>query len=381
MQDLVALGTGNSRLMKSNIPSNTTLQQLIQMLNNGTFPYDIGPLNAAGISQQGTPLNKANLLSDVTAALLGGVNTPDAAFAFLGKYNQYWWKRSTVSGEQAQVPRPESSLTTITLRTRTYDYDGTPTGQSTVYVSDAVQAIDGEVVQVSPTSQSAAYNGYANYSELSASLQGKYIKSSVSGYSNNVYLIPKTGTVQDNIEVVDSYRKRFTLTIDGYLVTVQTVTITETGPWEYIQSSERSAYPDSGTQDGYEYEYLGIPFDNAVGAPKIETGSYTGTGTYGSSNPNTLTFEFVPKVVLFTAIYHQPNGNYTAAYAPSMYWFGEEAFVAATGAQSTASSYSNVQVSYVFVSVNYKTMTWYSGSGANQQLNIQGATYYYIAIG
>lgn len=71
MENLVPLGTGNSRLMKSNIPSNTTLAQLIQMWNNGTFPYDIGPLNSAGISQQGTPLNKDTLLKDTTAALYG----------------------------------------------------------------------------------------------------------------------------------------------------------------------------------------------------------------------------------------------------------------------------------------------------------------------
>lgn len=71
MENLVPLGTGNSRLMKSNIPPNTTLAQLIQMWNNGTFPYDIGPLNSAGISQQGTPLTKDTLLKDATAALFG----------------------------------------------------------------------------------------------------------------------------------------------------------------------------------------------------------------------------------------------------------------------------------------------------------------------
>lgn len=71
MENLVPLGTGNSRFMKSNIPSSTTLAQLIQMLNNGTFPYDIGTINPAGISQQGTPLNKDTLLKDATAALFG----------------------------------------------------------------------------------------------------------------------------------------------------------------------------------------------------------------------------------------------------------------------------------------------------------------------
>lgn len=81
MENLVPLGTGNSRLMKSNIPASTTLAQLIQMLNNGTFPYDIGPLNPAGISQQGTPLNKATLFKDATASLYGLTNesVPDDA--------------------------------------------------------------------------------------------------------------------------------------------------------------------------------------------------------------------------------------------------------------------------------------------------------------
>lgn len=85
MQDLVALGTGNSRLMKSNISPSTTLSELISMLNNGTFPYDIGPLNAAGISQQGTALNKANLLTDATASLIGLPSdaTPNDAFQTL----------------------------------------------------------------------------------------------------------------------------------------------------------------------------------------------------------------------------------------------------------------------------------------------------------
>ena len=85
MENLVPLGTGNSRLMKSNIPSNTTLAQLIQMWNNGTFPYDVGTINPAGISQQGTPLNKDTLLKDATAALYGLTNTavPDDVLAKL----------------------------------------------------------------------------------------------------------------------------------------------------------------------------------------------------------------------------------------------------------------------------------------------------------
>ena len=94
MENLVPLGTGNSRLMKSNIPANTTLAQLIQMWNNGTFPYDIGQLNSTGISQQGTPLNKDTLLKDATAALYGYSDpepiVPDHLFATLSKAALYY---------------------------------------------------------------------------------------------------------------------------------------------------------------------------------------------------------------------------------------------------------------------------------------------------
>lgn len=45
---------------------------------------------------------------------------------------------------------------------------------------------------------------------------------------------------------------------------------------------------------------------------KIETGSYVGTGTYGSSNPNSLTFGFQPKIIIInqfkTSTYNYLNG-------------------------------------------------------------------------
>ena len=39
--------------------------------------------------------------------------------------------------------------------------------------------------------------------------------------------------------------------------------------------------------------------DAAIAAlPRCATGSYTGTDTYGSEHPNTLTFDFAPKLVI-----------------------------------------------------------------------------------
>lgn len=43
------------------------------------------------------------------------------------------------------------------------------------------------------------------------------------------------------------------------------------------------------------------------GKAKIQTGSYVGTGTYGSSNPCTLTFDFMPKLFIINLPYGDSN--------------------------------------------------------------------------
>lgn len=42
--------------------------------------------------------------------------------------------------------------------------------------------------------------------------------------------------------------------------------------------------------------------DLVANGPKIQTGSYVGTGTYGSSNPCSLTFDFVPQLVILAGL-------------------------------------------------------------------------------
>lgn len=71
MTDQIIKGTGNSRYLKSSIASDTTWESALSQLRAGTFPIDLNGINADGIQQQGTPLNKANLLSDETARQLG----------------------------------------------------------------------------------------------------------------------------------------------------------------------------------------------------------------------------------------------------------------------------------------------------------------------
>lgn len=71
MTDSIIKQTGNSRYLKSAIGADTTFEQFLEMLRNGTLPIDLNGINPDGFAELGTALNKANLLSDETAELFG----------------------------------------------------------------------------------------------------------------------------------------------------------------------------------------------------------------------------------------------------------------------------------------------------------------------
>ena len=90
---------------------------------------------------------------------------------------------------------------------------------------------------------------------------------------------------------------------------------------------------------------------------RIQTGTYTGTGTFGANNRNSLTFDFVPKMVFITLA-----GAAGLGANNGFLWCGDPSV--RTG-----------------VSVEGKTFTWYAAANAATQLNTSGSTYYYAAIG
>ena len=148
----------------------------------------------------------------------------------------------------------------------------------------------------------------------------------------------------------------------------------------FVMPSTFEVYTDSSGNIYTEQEYetkitdvlgnlISIPADQIKDGVKITTGSYIGTGTYGASNPNSLTFAFEPKV-LFIA----PVTNYSGALNyQSIFWKGVTSFPTHIGSADTGMS----------VVVNWgKTVSWYTtGSYANRQLNDSGTSYAYIAIG
>lgn len=85
MKDSVIKGNGNSRYLKSSLEGITTWEQFRAALAAGTLPVDLNGINPEGFQQLGDPFNKASLLKDSTAALLGLPKTavPDDAFVAL----------------------------------------------------------------------------------------------------------------------------------------------------------------------------------------------------------------------------------------------------------------------------------------------------------
>lgn len=109
---------------------------------------------------------------------------------------------------------------------------------------------------------------------------------------------------------------------------------------------------------------------------KIETGSYVGTGAYGVSSPNSITFGFVPKFVM---VWIDQSSTAVAAVGGIFNTTNTDYGNAAHGflVISNISSNSN----YTFSKVSGNALYWYNSNNAGAQLNTAGVTYHYVAIG
>lgn len=103
----------------------------------------------------------------------------------------------------------------------------------------------------------------------------------------------------------------------------------------------------------------------ALNVPKIETGSYAGTGTYGSDNPSSITFAGKPIFVVISAV-----GRTTDA---GIYF-----------TQSLTNTYTTVKNVYSETNtgsakLNGNTLSWYDSSRSRQH-NDWSTTYNYFAL-
>lgn len=312
---------------------------------NGTDYDTLYPKTIA--SQVDGVYNKQEVIKDATKSMFGYGSSaiPDTIFQWLGKYNLHWWRRRTVQavlGEAATV--------------MAYSSSGSNSG--TAYYSDSyIINGNGEIELVNPSTVNIGYVYYTGYNTL----KGKYFYTTGTGQMLNgrIWFMPSDAP---NATRGDDGP-------NGYYVNITAAELTLlNGDVEYITAPSQDAYPYSGYADGYLYEYLGIPFENAVNGAKIETGSYIGTGTYGSSNPCSFAFDFVPSLLIISS---SDGSAYLMAFN-----YGNQAGLMMTNGSWYAFSNNNANIKFTWD----KTVSWYSTKSALIQLNNSGTEYVVCAF-
>lgn len=177
---------------------------------------------------------------------------------------------------------------------------------------------------------------------------GQWTRTPQTGTTINALSVTSSGSLYDNTATASvGYRPAFTFP-------------SAFGVW--------AEEPSPGLFDIQNNLLLSLP-GSGTGLAQIEVGSYKGTGTSGKTNPNTLTFGFVPEVIFIN-----PNSSYSGTNQfhgilyPKLGMFGlSQTNSAAIIKQST-------------ISLNENNVSWYASAAANQ-CNYSGVTYYYVAIG
>ena len=125
---------------------------------------------------------------------------------------------------------------------------------------------------------------------------------------------------------------------------------------------------------------------------KIATGSYVGTGTYGASNPCSLTFDFSPNLILFFKKYIVTTGGPSSVHFngfadydgyTNRYYFLLTSILttdyAQIGLPYGGDHDSNSSNSYAKKESNGRKVYWYNTDDVHAQLSSKN-TYYYVSF-
>lgn len=328
--------------MQDRVPANPG--RVLITPENGTAAYYATMTRADNPTQEGTPLNKSTFLRDATAALfgLGTDAVPDDVLAWLGRFNQHCWKRTkygasyTVGGSTSLIVQDAST-------------NGT---ERTVYYADEINLdlATKEINLVNPSTVAVSYSTFVN--TTAPLLKGKYVKNV---YAGGVWYIDANASCKTN--KVSSSQYQCLVNSGAHLLTV-----VPNDTVDYVYSADRNAYPDSGVSGDYRYDYCGVPFENTVTAPKIATGSYVGTETYGSTSPNTLEVGFTPRLIVLR---DEEGKN----------------ILIATYGTPTVNVSTTTSVQLVYLTWGETSLSWYYASSAGLQFNTSGEVYHYAVIG
>lgn len=149
------------------------------------------------------------------------------------------------------------------------------------------------------------------------------------------------------------------------------------GEWMYVSSENRSDYPDSGVSGEWEYEYLGVPFENARDG-EVQFGTYEGTGAASADTPITLTFDRVPQAVCIYAKRTVTSAGEFKSFSAAVNFMvpqGADAFKQFTSQSSGFSINATAEtMTRIWWEDEGKTLKFYS------ELDDTLTTYYYYAI-
>lgn len=466
MIDSVLKGTGNSRFLKSAVPAGTSWADALAMLQAGTFPIDFNGINTEGFQQVGTPMNKANLLKDATAAQIGlpPSTTPDGMFQALGNTGELHVWRKTVKNaadvpagytlEAAQsnlhVPTSGQSIDFVFSASITVGDDGTVSQPSSdyksVYATDTyvsvlqsllagkffttrslyapgiegvwycpsnltVSVSDNDIILsqaqkvnahgIIPAGTTTTYpvstnpNAYqegddakeAGYT-LGEVVTGEFLMSDRSNHAAVYVGTTLSANSDGTVNIVDYSVYGISNNSDGltqarmtkgkYIKYQANNGDFNAGDVWFIPSDASIEFVTNGIATnkrqpvtgyaaipaGTTIEYLGKLGDKA----RVQVVSYVGTGTSGSDNPVSITFDFVPKSIWvigrgysYDSEVHLMHGD-TSKDSDKVYYFA-----------------------FSRISWENKTVSWYntsqSGSQASDlQANRLGETYKVLAI-
>lgn len=121
-----------------------------------------------------------------------------------------------------------------------------------------------------------------------------------------------------------------------------------------------------------------------IGAANFASGSYVGTGRYGSSAKNSLTFPFEPIAVVVMCEKQKTPDQYDKTIDGGWVWLrGTQAGYSVASFDANQTSACMVPISWNGNTVSWYVTNYYFGNvgQARCQLNYSGYVYQYIAIG
>lgn len=221
---------GSAQAVQTNLTSH---------INNKSNPHTVTAAQVGAYTKEQTlQAGTANLFGLSESA------TPNDVLAYLGKYAQHWWRRVPITYQEVQSP--ESTVKLV-------DWDDDSGQKRTIFYADSIE-INPSNGEISLKNEASFIASYDDYSSIIDVIKNKYIRNAYIE-PESIFYIPDGATVSRTSAVGVSIKDS---------MKVSSAAMPDYNSPEYVQSSSRSAYPDSGIRDGYEYLYLGIPFDNAV---------------------------------------------------------------------------------------------------------------------